>query len=256
MMKKLFATLCIAVCGLAGLAPAAGAQVRDMLAIANHLGATVGVGTTGIGLELATPVTPFLQVRAGASFMPDIKFHVNSHVALDPMVNHEPINADVRVNSSLKRVQGSVIFNVYPLGNRFPFFIAVGGYFGGREMVKINGYCPQVADAPVGRPDLYGVAIGDHILPFDENGYARGALRVNSFRPYIGVGTGRPCPVGRLNFMWELGLQIQGKPYVWDEIGQQKIGLESFSNDDTYQKIINKVKVYPVLKFTLSGRIF
>ncbi len=36
----------------------------------NHLGAGVGVGTTGITFELATPITSFVQMRAGVSYMP------------------------------------------------------------------------------------------------------------------------------------------------------------------------------------------
>lgn len=118
-------------------------------------------------------------------------------------------------------------------------------------MVKINGYCPEAQGL-----GNY-VEVGDYRLPLDENGYAKGALRVNSFRPYIGIGTGRPCPVGRLNFMWELGVQFQGKPYVWDDLNKQKVDMTLVEeSDDTFQKIMDHFTVYPVLKFTLSGRIF
>ena len=38
--------------------------------IFNHLDASVGIGTTGIGLEVSTPVTKYLKVRAGVEWMP------------------------------------------------------------------------------------------------------------------------------------------------------------------------------------------
>ena len=60
------------------------AQVKDFLGIANHLGVNINVGTTGIGFEAATPITPFVQARAGISVMPGIKFHVDSDEDLAP----------------------------------------------------------------------------------------------------------------------------------------------------------------------------
>jgi len=231
------------------------AQVKDMLGIANHVGVTLGVGTTGIGIEAATPITPFVQARLGIHIMPGINFNVDTEVSGEYDYNGMtvPFDNDISINGSLKRVQGSLIFNIYPLGNKFPLFIAVGGYFGGRDLVKISGkvdnFTPEMRDAMV--------EIGDYQLPLDNNGEVRGSLRVNSFRPYIGIGTGRPCPVGRLNFMWELGVQIQGKPYLWDDVNKTKVDTKFIEDsDDTFQKVMDKFTVYPVLKFTLSGRIF
>lgn len=253
-MKKIFTSLFAGIC-LLSATPDAGAQVKDMLGIANHVGVNLNVGTTGIGVEAATPITPFVQARLGISIMPGFNFNVGTEVTYDAMVNgtSQEFSNDIDLNGSLKRVQGSLIFNVYPLGNRFPLFIAVGGYFGGRDMVKITG---QVQDYDPALIHNANVEIGDYNLPLGPNGEVRGALRVNSFRPYIGIGTGRPCPVGRLNFMWELGIQIQGKPYVWDEINKEKVDLSGIDSDDTFQKIMDHFTVYPVLKFTLSGRIF
>jgi len=253
-MKKFFTTICVALCAVLAT-PTVNAQAKDMLGIANHVGVTLGVGTTGIGIEAATPITPFVQARLGVSFMPGFNFNVDTSVTgtYNTPDGTIPFDNDINLNGSLKRVQGSLIFNVYPLGTKFPFFIAVGGYFGGRDMVKITGqvqnFTPEMREAMV--------EIGDYQLPLDENGAVRGSLRVNSFRPYIGIGTGRPCPVGRLNFMWELGVQIQGKPYLWDEANNQKVDTKFIEDsDDTFQKVMDNFTVYPVLKFTLSGRIF
>ena len=248
-MKKYFAIALLSIVSVCSLSVRA--QVKDFLGIANHLGVNINVGTTGIGFEAATPITPFVQARAGISVMPGIKFHVDSDVDLGTYQGYTA-EREIQLDGSLKRVQGSLIFNVYPLGNRFPLFVAVGGYFGGRDMVKITGQVNDYDPAMMG-----SVEIGDYRLPLGPHGEVRGALRTNSFRPYIGIGTGRPCPTGRLNFMWELGIQIQGKPYLWDDINKEKVDLKGIEDsDDTFQKIMDHFTVYPVLKFTLSGRIF
>lgn len=248
-MKKLLASALIAF-GALFSANSASAQVKDFLGIANHVGVNLGIGTTGISLEAATPLTPFVQARLGMDIMPGFNFHVDSDVSIDG-VNTTNYDTSINLDGSLKRVQGHLIFNVYPLGNRFPFFVAVGGYFGGRDLVKITGHAEGINDL-----GAY-VEIGDYNLPLDAKGYAKGALRTNAFRPYFAIGTGRPCPVGRINFMWELGVQIQGSPYLWDDINKKKIDVAEFEgDDDTFQKIMDSFKVYPVLKFTISGRIF
>lgn len=41
--------------------------------IFNHMAVGVEVGTTGIGFELAAPVTDYVQVRAGVNFIPTVK---------------------------------------------------------------------------------------------------------------------------------------------------------------------------------------
>lgn len=116
-MKKFLLAACVALTSLFA-ANHTNAQVKDMLGIANHLGVNLNVGTTGIGVEAATPITPFVQARLGISVMPGINFHVDSEVTIDTN-NAQPgvpgsIERDIRLDGSLKRVQGSLIFNVYP----------------------------------------------------------------------------------------------------------------------------------------------
>ena len=48
--------------------------------IANHLGVDVNVGTTGVGFEVSTPITQFIQARAGLSYMPGFSFNVSTDV--------------------------------------------------------------------------------------------------------------------------------------------------------------------------------
>lgn len=52
----------------------------------NHLDFGVTLGTTGIGFDFATPICDFAQVRAGFSYMPEIKptMHFGVQVGDDP----------------------------------------------------------------------------------------------------------------------------------------------------------------------------
>jgi len=40
----------------------------------NHIGLGLGVGTTGITIDLAAPVTKYLDIRAGMDIMPSFKY--------------------------------------------------------------------------------------------------------------------------------------------------------------------------------------
>ena len=40
----------------------------------NHFGLGLGVGTTGITIDMATPITKHLDIRAGIDIMPNFKY--------------------------------------------------------------------------------------------------------------------------------------------------------------------------------------
>lgn len=252
-MKKYFTSLCLVA---ASIAASFSLQAQNIFGVANHLGVDINAGTTGIGVELSTPLTQWIQARAGVSIMPGINFNVGTTVSGTQTINgiSQEWDSDLDVTGDLKRVQGSLIFNAYPFGSKSSFFVAAGAYFGGKDLLKISG---QLSDYDkLGDLKDAGVEIGDYKLPLGPNGEVAGALRVAGFRPYLGLGTGRACPKHRVGFMWELGVQFQKKAYVWDDINMERVDLSGITSDDTFQKIIDKVQVYPVLRFTISGRIF
>lgn len=222
--------------------------------IANHLGVDLNVSTNGIGFEVSTPITRFVQARLGLSVMPGFKFHTDVDVDVDGYGYWSNYVSDptMEVEASFKRVQGSLIFNVYP----FPvgsFYVAAGAYFGGKDLIKISGHSEDYAQ---NSGDL-GVLIGDYRIPMDKDGNIKGGLKVNSFRPYLGIGWGRPVPNRLLNFGVELGVQFQGKPKVYaDGLSDDEMRKVVEDNDDDFQKIMDHFTVWPVLKFTLSGKIF
>lgn len=51
-----------------------------------HLDISVTAGTTGIGIDLATPLCQFLQLRAGYDFMPHFRKHFNTDIVVGGQV--------------------------------------------------------------------------------------------------------------------------------------------------------------------------
>lgn len=80
--------------------------------ILNHMDLGISVGTTGIGIDLAVPVTNYARIRAGYSYMPPIKLHSNfpiettgggkasSFVGKISTINEMLANSGVEINSS------------------------------------------------------------------------------------------------------------------------------------------------------------
>lgn len=220
----------------------------------NHLGVGVHAATTGFGIEVATPITRFVTARAGVSFMPGFSFNTDFDGTYQSTIDGTPYEGyfNMDVNASIKRAQGSLIFNVYPAPRFSSFFVAVGAYFGGARIVGLHGHSDELVELAAHQSYI---DLGDYRLPVDRNGNVTASLRSGAFRPYVGLGFQRPVPYKRLNFGVELGVQYMGHMKVYN--GESEIEPSAvIDSDDTWQKVIDKAVVYPVLKFTLSGKIF
>ena len=99
-------------------------------------------------------------------------------------------------------------------------------------------------------------------IPFDNNGDINGGVKVKNVRPYLGLGFGRLIPKKRVGFRFELGAQFQGKPKVYymdngneiDALDKYKDNIDDGTKDDI-SKVMDWLRVYPVLKFSIRGRI-
>ncbi|MBR4921873.1 MAG: hypothetical protein IKY01_07335 [Prevotella sp.] len=72
-MRTIVLSVFAMICGLSVSAQGSLKETSDNLHMFNHLDASVTLGTTGIGFDVATPVGNYVQLRAGYSFMPS--FH-------------------------------------------------------------------------------------------------------------------------------------------------------------------------------------
>ena len=248
-MKKTVFTILAA---LALLMPGT-AAAQDLF---NHLAVNAHVATTGVGVELSTPITKFITMRAGVTCMPGFSF--NAEVDGQYYVNNTRRDFTVDLDANLKRTQGSVIFNVYPLAKAkvcSSFFLAAGLYFGGDKLVKINGHSDEIAEKINQFNGNPYIELGDYKLPVDENGNVKGGLKVQKVRPYLGLGFGRYVPKKRISVTGELGVQFHGhiKPYTSE--GEIE-AFDELTEKDDWKKVMDKLTVYPMLKIVISGRIF
>lgn len=239
----------------------------------NHLGATVGVGTPGVTVELATTCTKYVGVRAGVNIFPTISptitFNTSGYYDAPPeLIGRYEVPEDVDVKGKLKLTTGHLLFDVYP----FPsvgFRVTVGAYFGGSEVAtlrnkedgllmdvtNLNKEIDQINTQTGQNYQKVGVTLGDYLLTSDENGNVNGAIKVKGFRPYVGIGWGRAVPKHRVGFSFDLGVQFWGTPEVYCQ--DHKLSKEDVGDEDggEIMKVISKVTVYPVLSFRLSTRI-
>lgn len=218
----------------------------------NSLGLGLSVSTVGVGLEVSTPIGNYLALRGGVSFMP--KFTVTDEVNADlkGVPQGYPQSAEVELEGSTKRTTGELLLNLYPFRSN-GFFVAAGASFGGDKFVQITGHSDELRQL-IAAGGSAGLQIGDVSIPVDQNGNVSGGLKVSAVRPYVGLGYGRAVPSKRINFMLDAGVQLHGTPEVYSDFGQVDQLMAEVDNDFT--DIINKLKVYPVIRFRICGKLF
>ena len=219
--------------------------------IFNSLAVGVSASTTGIGIDVASPIGSYLTVRAGVSFMPNFTYSTDVDVDIEGTYDTS-IPTSIDVEGGIGRTAGEILLNVYPFKSS-SFFVCGGAYFGGGKLIKIKGHSDELAEL-IKEGEEAGIAIGDYRIPVDQNGNISGGLKVASFRPYLGLGFGRAVPKKRLGFMFEMGVQFHKTPEVYTDI--DKLSSLAAEADNDFTDIIDKLTIYPVLKFRLCGKIF
>ena len=209
--------------------------------LGNRIGIGVGAGTEGIGVDVSTCFNKYFGVRAGLNFMPDI--NIKTDVDIEPNVEGLPPlsgdDATLNVKGSLKRTSFDVKFDCYPTGGTF--FVTAGFSVGGEKLVQVTGHSDYIQNN-YALADQYGIQIGDYNIPFDENGDVNGGLKVNNFRPYLGLGFGRLIPKNRIGFRFEMGVQFHGKPKVYAD----GVDVKNFDRPQ-YKKMLRKLNGNTVL---------
>lgn len=239
----------------------------------NHVGINVGAGTEGISVGLAAPVTGFFELEAGVNVMPSFKLSGDLDVDVNtsslPQVPNVqfPKEATIHAEGSFDRTTFNVKANLYPFGGGTKFFIAAGLSIGGEKIAEVSGSCDELRDFSnkylKNNPDLekqfrqaLSANLGGYNLELDENYNVQGDIRCKKVRPYLGLGFGRLVPKNRLGMRLELGCQFMDKLKVYQndtEIDINKV-LEDAGEDDL-SKFVKDLKIYPVVKFSFTGRI-
>lgn len=232
----------------------------------NHLSAGVSTGTDGlVGLHVAMPIGHHVQARTGISFMPkfsynndyDVRSIANSYGYSDYYGEYGRYLGNVGVKGELNMCDFNLLFDIYPSCHS-SFRFTAGAYIGKSKVVTLKNTTPiSVSSADL---EKIGVEIGDYLIPSSIDGYVDGSIKVNSFKPYLGVGFGRAVPKKRVSVMFDLGVQFWGKPGVYakdfesgNDVKLSKMNFEG--GDDDFNKILSKIVVYPVLSLKIFGRI-
>ena len=276
-MRRLLLICAVALFGLGG----ANAQLLPGdYKLFNHLSAGVSVGLDGIGIDVATPVTRFLAIRAGYAFMPGIKY--STTIDLDGantniFIPNEAREYKADLKGKLKMGNFKLLVDFYPF-KLSSFHLTVGAYIG--KGAVVSAYTPDqiVKDTYCGNS---GIELGNtngsifehYTLVSDEEGKANIDLKVNGFKPYVGIGFGRAVPKKRVNVTFDLGVQFWGTPALWtnvkyldyykedyvagyDKVDKNRITNSKYKDVKDAIKVGEKIRVYPVLKLTVNGRIF
>lgn len=253
-MRKLFIACCMLLFGLSNVSAQ---DDETTYGLADHLGVGVGVGTEGIGVNVATCLTPYFAVRLGVNVMPDFNISTSADVSGVSGTSYGS-SSKVDVKGGIKRTTVDLKADFYPAPFASSFFITAGLSFGGKDVLAVSGHSDDFKTL-ASLASQYGISIGDYVIPFDANGDINGGVKVNSVRPYLGLGFGRLIPKGRLGARFEFGVQFQGTPTVYYSSNGQDIDLEKVlaeEADDNISKALKYFKVYPCIKFSLNGRIF
>ena len=154
-MKKLF-VVCIVLLSAFSLQLQAQNKQENTLGYFNSLSIGVNAGTTGWGIDVATPIGQYLSLRAGVTFMPN--FTISDDVDVDVDFEGYHGSHSIDVEGGIKRTSGEILLNFYPF-KRSSFFITGGAAFGGDKIIKLKGHSDELA----GYSGLAGIEIGDYL---------------------------------------------------------------------------------------------
>lgn len=262
-MKQLLLAVAATLFGL----QTAQAQTVDQFGIFDHLGMGVSLGTDGIGIDVAAPITDYAALRAGVSFFPKIK-HVVKDVDIDD--DNGTLTPTVDIEGKLNIFDFKVLADFYPFKNS-SFHLTAGAFLGNEAIVKATNTTMFIK-----QPEKYGkvgLVLGDYRLTTDANGYANIDFTVSKFKPYLGFGFGRAIPKNsRVSVSCDFGVQFWGAPrlaadakhkdaFDSDPLEYHKFKYTELDDNDDEDlkdalKTAEKIKVYPVLNIRISGRIF
>ncbi len=247
---------------------------EDEYGFFNHVSLGVSAGTDGIGFQLAAPLSYHFALRAGYNFMPKFKYTESVDIGKDPDFLAYPNRQDVDIEGKIIMGDFNVLIDWYPF-NKGTFRITAGAYFGKEKLCEVKNGSTFLQPSAWGNKGIeLGSGTNSYTMVSDNQGNIAADLKINSFKPYIGIGFGRAVPKSRIGMQFDLGVQFCGKPEVWTTINTfdasegyvnkyMKVDKDRITNPDKdYQDTkdaledIEKFSVYPVMTFRLVGRIF
>ena len=251
-MKKLI------ISGLAMFMSLTSVMAQEETGIGNHLGWGVGFGTEGFNASIATDMTQYAELEFGVNWAPGFARTESGDAFYFKEDNKRHGVGDMDIKAKVNRATLDFKGSVYPFATNENFtsdlFVALGVSFAGKEIASLEG----TLNATEGADKQKYVRAGKYLLPLDGN-KADASARVNSVRPYVGLGYGRLVPKNNLGFRVELGCQFNGKIKLYKGDSDNECELLSKHNiatDTDMQDVMDFFSIYPVLKVSLRGKFF
>ncbi len=251
-MKKLI------ISGLAMFMSLTSVMAQEETGIGNHLGWGVGFGTEGFNASIATDMTQYAELEFGVNWAPGFARTESGDAFYFKEDNKRHGVGDMDIKAKVNRATLDFKGSVYPFAANENFasdlFVALGVSFAGKEIASLEG----TLNATEGADKQKYVRAGKYLLPLDGN-KADASARVNSVRPYVGLGYGRLVPKNNLGFRVELGCQFNGKIKLYKGDSDNECELLSKHNiatDTDMQDVMDFFSIYPVLKVSLRGKFF
>ena len=242
--------------------------------VLKHYSLSGGLGSTGLTIDMGTMMTDHLGLRAGVDLM---RFYLHGTEYSDDMmdINYElnELDSDIRslrepkIYTHITNSSGHLLVDYYPFSpSKSEFHVTVGAYLAWhrnvetyssdderawRRIADFNARRGDYADVPA---ELGQVRLDYHGYEYQpaDDGTVNLYMRVNRFRPYLGIGFGRAVPgARRLNAQLDLGVQFWGRPRVHDgATGERLTYVKNISHPS-----FGRNTVYPVITVRLAGRI-
>lgn len=272
-----------------------------------HLELSLTLGTSGVGLDVAVPVSQIVQVRIGYDYMPQFKKQLRMNLAGGGEAARQYNGQGNRIKTKFDKIQQylyeetgmeiddhilltgqlsmhnlKALVDVYPFKYNKHWHFTAGVYYGPAQVAKsevadesvttlslMESYNREYEDASssdaiksYGRLSLYP---GDKnrkpclVDPADD-GSVNISVKTNAVKPYLGVGY-----TGRLISSrddWKVSAELG--VWIWGGAPKQRMhdgtSLPDLSNIPgalgDYVKVINYLKVYPVLNVRFAKTIF
>lgn len=245
---------------------AASANAQEDKQLFNHMAAGVTLGVDGLGLQVAVPVTPLLQVRAGYAF--NIPGTGYASFGTHTMDNGHTVTIEempVRT-SSYPGGLGQIFVDFFP-GKAEVFRISAGFFAGGGKFLTAKA---DMRESML--PEDYGVLMSKGAFKFstDADGYGYGDALSWKVLPYLGVGTGRMrgSENKRFTFSFDAGVAFAGgmKIQTYDFSTGSKVACPVTSEatidedgkmqDGGFIDALSGLAVLPVIKFGFFYQIF
>ena len=272
-----------------------------------HLEVSLTLGTSGVGLDVAVPVSQIVQVRLGYDYMPRFKKQFRMNLAgggeaarqyngqgnriktkFDKIQQHlyeetgMEIDDHILLTGQLSMHNLKALVDVYPFKDDKHWHFTAGIYYGPAQIAKTEDndesattlslmelYNKEYEEASssdaiksYGRLTLYpGDKNGKPCLvdPADD-GSVSISVKTNAIKPYLGFGY-----TGRLISSrddWKVSAELGF--WIWGGAPKQRMhdgtSMSDLSNIPgalgNYVKVINYLKVYPVLSVRFAKTIF